>query len=606
MTDSTATDHPDHADHTGITRRRFLQGLGAGGALAAVPALATADSGEAAAKPGLQPKVPRGPRTRPPNVLLIMSDQERGWPDLPGNLGLEAHERLLEAGVGFTHFNANTTPCSPSRSNLYTGQHTQHTRINTNIGAFPFPSLDPSLPTLGHMLRQSGYTTAYKGKWHLSEVPADPNVHYGEFADARNVLEPFGFSDYSHVGITDGATWSGFQFDGATASEASLWLREQGKAASKPWFLAVNFINPHDICWFDQPDHQFQRTREHRSFLSPMSPPPTEGVYKKYWDLPLPKSYYTDPFKHKPWAQTSYREDCNRIFGHIDRKDEPRWRAYQSFYFNCIRDMDRHVTTVLDTLQATGLADDTIVIYVADHGDMLGAHGLRQKGPTMYKENTRVPFIVRHPDVTGGSTTEALGSAVDLVPTVLSLCGVDRAKQHERFPQLKGADLSAAVASSTARTARDQSGHLFDYDTTLYVDPQLLQNIMHENTAKLGYWDVFKAMVEEGRIMPNLDHPGLFRGVFDGRYKFARYFKPSQYHIPKDWKTLTTYNQLELYDTHTDPDEVNNLAADADRHRPLIESLNAKTNALIAAEIGVDDGSSNPGPDFLYRLHKSA
>jgi arylsulfatase len=99
-----------------------------------------------------------------------------------------------------------------------------------------------------------------------------------------------------------------------------------------------------------------------------------------------------------------------------------------------------------------------------------------------------------------------------------------------------------------------------------------------------------------------MNQPGLFRGIFDGRYKFARYFRPSEYHIPKDWEALLAHNQLELYDTEADPDEINNLAAQPDAHRELIESLNAKTNQLILDEIGADDGSTNPGPAWLYRL----
>lgn len=585
-------------DTPNIPRRRFLQTLGAGSALAALPAVATT-AGKPATKP-LQRRA-KGPGGRRPNVLFIMSDQERGWPDLPAQLGLHAHERLLEAGTGFSNFNVNTTPCSPSRSNIYTGQHTQHTGIGTNVGSFPFPSLDPNIPTLGHMLRQHGYYAAYKGKWHLSDIPSDPNVHYGPYRDASHALEPFGFADASHNGIADGSMWYGFKFDGETASEAALWLHEQGKKLDQPWFLAVNFVNPHDICWFDTHDHHMRDTRLNPTFLSPTMPPPVSDIYNKHWDLPLPKSFYTDDLQHKPWAQTSYQQECNAIYGHLDSGDEAIWRQYQSFYFNCIRDMDRHVGTVLDALQSAGLDDNTIIIYTSDHGDMLAAHGLRQKGPTMYKENVRVPLIIRHPDVAGGASTQALGSAIDLAPTVLSLCGIDDTVIAERHPQLKGIDISPAVAQPSARSRRDEVGHLYDYDVTLYVDPKLVHDFMLKNE-DVTYWSMLKNLLEDGKLHPNLDNPGLFRGVFDGRYKFARYFKPSQYHTPKDWNTLVKYNQLELYDTQTDPDEVHNLAANPTAHKALIETLNAKVNALVQAEVGVDDGSSQPGPSFMYQL----
>ena len=84
--------------------------------------------------------------------------------------------------------------------------------------------------------------------------------------------------------------------------------------------------------------------------------------------------------------------------------------------------------------------------------------------------------------------------------------------------------------------------------------------------------------------------------------KFARFFAPSQHHVPKDWDMLTRYNDLVLFDTKTDPFEMQNLALEGAKYRDLLLALNRKTNALIASEIGTDDGREQPGPDFLYRL----
>ena len=92
----------------------------------------------------------------------------------------------------------------------------------------------------------------------------------------------------------------------------------------------------------------------------------------------------------------------------------------------------------------------------------------------------------------------------------------------------------------------------------------------------------------------------LHRGVHDGRYKFARYFAPAQHHIPQRWDDLVAHNDLELYDTATDPDEIDNLAWRPDAHKSLIERLNAKTNALIEAEVGADKGAEYPGPAPQY------
>ena len=574
-----------------FSRRDFVKTLGMSGAAVAASQLPGTALGQ-------------GPATikrKRPNILLIMSDQERGVSDLPSNLGLAGHEWLMKRGTHFSNFNVNTTPCSPSRSNIYTGQHTQFTGLTTNVGAPPFPELKKSMPTIGTMLREQGYYTAYKGKWHLTEVAAHDRVRYGHNPSSRDDLEPYGFSDSSDTILTDGATWTGYKQDGTVASDASLWLAEKGRTLDQPWFLAVNFVNPHDVVWFEDLDRKQSRSRLDPDFLSQLSPPPAEGVYNKFWDLPLPRSHYADTLKDKPWSQTSYVDFCNACYGFIDPKDEARWRKYQSYYFNCIRDVDSHVMTVLQNLQNLKLDDNTIVVYTADHGEMVGAHGLRQKGPHMYKENVRVPFFITHPDVKGGSTTQAIGSAIDIVPTLLSFAGVSDAARTEKYPALKGVNLAPAVADVKERTTRDAKGHLYDYNTTLYVDPEFAKTLMSEKEVA-NWWNMVKHSVRHGQLGPLLTHPGLFRGVHDGRYKFARYFAPSQHHIPKDWETLIKYNQLELYDTQTDPDEIINLAAQPEAHKELILALNAKVNTLIMEEIGFDDGREHVGPAFLYNL----
>src|SRR6202012_6110917 len=105
--------------------------------------------------------------------------------------------------------------------------------------------------------------------------------------------------------------------------------------------------------------------------------------------------------------------------------DESRVVDALNFYLNCLRDVDRSIDLVLDALAASGQADRTVIVVTADHGDMVGSHGLRQKGALVYDENFHVPFIVSHPDIAGGTTTDALTSAVDIAPALLEMAGVD-------------------------------------------------------------------------------------------------------------------------------------------------------------------------------------
>lgn len=534
---------------------------------------------------------------RKPNILLIVTDQQRAHQDLPSAVPLPGHERLLQRAASLGNFHVNTTPCSPSRSVLFTGQHTQHTQITANLGLPPFRELSPAIPTLGHMLREQGYHTAYKGKWHLSHIEQSSNLTYGVVEPTTDALLPFGFADYNLNGDPHGSLMTGFIYDKVTASDTTTWL-QQHRGDEQPWFLAVNFVNPHDIMFYRSGLKQ-EQSRLRRSFLGPISPGPSTGLYQKHWDLPLPKSFYSEDLARKPWVQRADVELCNHLYGHLDPHDEQAWQGLQSYYLNCVRDVDQSIEQVLLALEHNGLADDTIVILTADHGEMAGAHQLRQKGPHMYKENTRVNFVVRHPDIQQGFRSEALGSTVDIVPTVLELAGLDASAQAERYPQLAGVSLAESLGGTSRRSARDQRGHLFDYGVVMYLDPEFNEALI-KNHEQVTPWTIIQQSLAGLQLGPSLHNRALFRGIHDGRYKFARYFAAADHHTPLDFQTLLARNELELYDTQNDPDELDNLANNPEQYPALIERLNGRLNALLEREVGVDDGREHPGPSFLY------
>jgi len=561
------------------SRRALLFGMSAAAAMSALP--------------GLGPKARAAQKARAatagkrPNILFICSDQERSRFDLPAALPLPGHDRLQAAGTTFANYHVNTSPCGPSRSVIYTGQHTQHTGVYVNPNTPPRPELNPDMTTMGDMLRAAGYYTAYKGKWHLSNINAGRDLRApagGIYPNTSEVLEPFGFSDYQYDGEKVGLTWDGFMEDPVIAGDAAAWLYQRGEKGdpAEPWFLAVNFVNPHDVMFFDATGEQ-RETRKRRNWIAPVLGAPGDPIYRDSWEFDLPRSFYEDDLSTKPECQRAIAKSQAEFYGAMPRDDVEGWRTFQTYYFNCLRDVDRHLTTVLDALERAGFGDNTIIIYTSDHGERAGAHGLRQKAGTIYKEDYRVPMTIVHPDADGGRVSENLFCSLDLIPTILGFAGVDNG--GALYPALKGIDLSGLVAGASGETERDRRGILLNYASRYYWNAQV---------------DEASSSIDGAPQGMRLDLRRLHRGVFDGRYKFARYFAPAQHHTPKSWETLVTYNDLELYDTRQDPDELTNLAFRPDGHKELILALSAKVNALIEEEVGLDNGSEYPGPVEQY------
>jgi arylsulfatase len=265
-------------------------------------------------------------------------------------------------------------------------------------------------------------------------------------------------------------------------------------------------------------------------------------------------------------------------------------------------DVDRHIGSVLDALEESGQAENTIIVFTADHGEMGSAHHLRQKGSVAFKETMNVPLVIVDPRHPGGIRAEAVSSHLDLVPTVLGLAGLSEQEQEKKYPFLKGHDLSSAVAEPGADGPRGSSkrpgkGALYTYDMIATVDAEWLQRnaplVMDVAAAEAGLefhrGKEFLAMLDEIGS-PDLEKREVFRGIFDGRYKLVRYFGLGHYHLPQSVEELLANNDVALYDLRSDPEEMNNLAKqdNADYDEDLLARMNAKLNALIEAEIGED------------------
>ncbi|MCB9893056.1 MAG: sulfatase-like hydrolase/transferase [Planctomycetes bacterium] len=558
------------------SRRRFLASSAAAAALGA----------GCAVSPKPKP-AGEGPR-KPYNIVLITSDQERWfdrWPfPAPGR------ERLRRLGVSFDNHQINSNVCSPSRSVIYTGQHIQHTGVFDNVNTPWQSSMSTDIPTLGHMLREAGYYTGYKGKCHLAKELEEANDADSPQKLLTEVMEGYGFSDYFNVGDIIASTRGGYEHDGIITAMALGWLRAKGRPMSdenQPWMLAVNLINPHDIMYVDTdlPGESVQKRDEP---VMEITPPPDTDLYRATWDTPLP------PSRHQAWdapgrpqAHWEFQRSREVLLGTWPDEDR-RWRLLQDYYFNCIRDNDRHVVRILDELQTQGLLENTIVIFTSDHGELCGAHQMHGKGSCVYREQNHVPLVIVHPEVQGGQRCKALTSHVDLAPTILRMAGATPGDA------LKGCDIAPLLeAPRDAGVNELREGSLFNFNMLGYLDGEFLRAMKKMRAAKKAGKAV--AAADVARVAkPALEKRGAIRSWFDGRYRFSRYFSPRQHHLPVSVDELFERNDVELFDLENDPHEMTNLASDRDKHHDLLDRLNKSLNKLIEQEVGKDDGSMLP------------
>lgn len=478
-----------------------------------------------------------------PNILLVVSDQERsrGW--IPSHLRLPARQRLIDEGLEFRSYYTHSSPCSPSRASLFTGLHVPQHGVTDNVIFPPQHELDPLVPTIGSRLRAAGYRTSYVGKWHLS---------HAEQPD----MESYGFSDWTgNDRHYMGWAGTGWQFDPVIAEQAVNWLGHNGASGTgperQPWLLTVALVNPHDVMWFpvDQPDYQVAHPESVQFFRDLLrlaawkddEPIPlfTEEIPRVFDKLPenFDDDLFTKPAVHRQWGH----EQNNSFWGTIERDDTDSWLRHLDYYWRLHQAADESLARVLAALDASGAADDTVVVFTSDHGDMCGSHGLRAKGPFLYEEIMHIPLYMRAPGrLAAGATTDALASHVDLARTLVALGGGST-------EGMAGSDLSPVLADPTSRGPVDAV--MFAQDQAWYGSCVPLRYAM--------------------------------RGYYDGREKYARYYgvgggydqigQPTPYPKRVDVDSAFEDFDHEWYDLQEDPHELVNLANDRSRRRELRE-----------------------------------
>ena len=536
---------------------------------------------------------PRTPLKTRPNILILCMDQWQTHMRVPPEVHFPAMERLESEGVSFDRHYCTVPVCTPSRATMWTGVHAKETGLWDNTNFAWITELSSDVPTVGHLLREQGYYTAFKGKWHLSEVPR-----------SEDALERYGFADYQQWGEMFGAPLQGAQLDGSAVFETVDWLEHRAPELDRPWLLVCSLVNPHDIMFYQS--GPVERPDPNGAIAGLQSTQQRLSWFDQEWDVGMPENF-ADDYRRQPLGVRHYKEFVDLNYGRVPDERTDLWLRRRNYLINCMRLVDHEFGRVLDALDRLDLAKDTVVVFTGDHGEMNAAHRMTQKGAIHFDEAAIVNLTIRVPGGPRGKRTAAVGSHLDLAPTLLEFAGLTEAEVRERYPHLKGRSLRSAILDpnlngprGSGRAAGD--GALFCWDGLHSLDKDWAISGALQSLTNMGVEEADPDMDPLERRRSQLQAAGweygapdfrkrtFFRAVVDGRYKLVRWFSPEEYGNPATYEELYANADVTLHDLARDPGELENLGdPEHPQHdRALVERMLAKLQALVEREIGED------------------
>lgn len=407
-----------------------------------------------------------------PNLIFVFADQMRGMSmgcSGDPNVITPNMDKMADEGIRFSHAYANCPVCTPSRATILTGRYPiAHKTITNDL---PMPE---SEITFGEVLKQAGYKTGYIGKWHLDGIPRDKFTPLG---NARHGFDYWAVWNCSHS-----------YFDGKVFLDTPDVIKLEGYEPEAQTDLTLDFIRKNA-------DNPFC------VFLS-WGPP-----HDPYYQVPEKYRQLYDPEMLKLPANIPDDSDISRA--PLGGKDaEGGMRRMLADYYSAITALDEYLGRIIATVDELGLAEDTIIVFTSDHGDMLfSQNSFKKQQP--YEEAINIPLIVRWKgQIPSGRLSDTLFSTADFLPTLLSLMNIEHPKGIEGF------DLSWVLN----REKGDEPDSVF-----------LMDLVPMDEGIRLG--------IDE------------WRGVHTKRYTYAQWLDG------RDWI---------LYDNEKDPYQLNNLINNPD------------------------------------------
>ena len=421
----------------------------------------------------------KNPGQRMPNVLWICPDQQRA--DTIASLG-NPHiqtpnlDALVKQSVTFTNAFCQTPICSPSRGSFMTGRYPRETNIKSNS-----EYIRPTERLIPRILADQGYDCGLAGKLHLS--PCDHHFVEKRIDDGYRVFEWSHDISDNWPGKNQWRNWlkaQNVKWPVPTPAERkavvwgvpidpkysqTAWCSEEAikfmkeQKGDKPWMMSVHMYQPHAPYF------------------------PTEEYLKHYDpDTLPPPAYKQGELDNKPSFQKTDHQGAYGGHGKSFAKETDRdHRLTKAAYYAMIEQVDTEVGRMMKTLDELGMADNTIVIYMSDHGDMLGDHGIYEKGPYFYDCLSRVPLIIRWPGrYKAGLKLDALVELVDIAPTLMDAAGLTTPAG------MQGKSLTPLLTGSTSEH-RD-SVYMEYYDAVSKYTPPPMATCVRTDKFKVAYW----------------------------------------------------------------------------------------------------------------------
>ena len=354
-----------------------------------------------------------------PNILFIMSDDHAAHAigAYGGRLAAldptPTLDRLAGEGALLKNVFCTNSICTPSRATIMTGQYSHTNGVKTLNGAIP-----ASRQHLAKLIGEAGYETAMVGKWHLKAEPATFDFYSvlpGQGSYFNPVFRERGPRSWPN-NVRRVAGYDSKHSSDAITDISLKWLKT-GRSRDKPFFLMHHFKAPHD---------NFENAERY------------DWLYEDV-DIPVPDSL-SQRAQHGPLRRERYgtsvgKRNTRRNMGHhmfVDQRmpnESYQHEAYQRYlkkFLRCVRGVDDNVARLIRYLEDSGELDNTIIVYTADQGFMLGEHDYIDKR-WMYEESLRMPFLVRYPkSIPAGTTSEAMINNVDFAPTILAMAGAEK------------------------------------------------------------------------------------------------------------------------------------------------------------------------------------